>query len=149
LISEIERGLGNPSLLSLIKISRALELPLAALFEPPEATEVVVIRRDERRTLGVPRENHVIQLVSPLQRSFAMTRTVFPAGYPGSGGPYSRDAEVLYHVLAGAIALQIGDDKYELGQGDSVFFDARRPSIITNPFATVAEVISCIAPPDF
>ena len=35
LISQVERGLGNPSVTTLLKLARALDLPLNAFFEAP------------------------------------------------------------------------------------------------------------------
>src|SRR5690606_31629806 len=53
LISQLERGIGNPSFNTLMRLSRALGLPIAAFFQGATAydPERIIVRRDERQVL--------------------------------------------------------------------------------------------------
>src|SRR5262249_30820320 len=54
LVSQLERGLGNPAFLTIAKIASALDVPIGTFFEGPR-TEGVVVRRHERKRL-TPRD---------------------------------------------------------------------------------------------
>src|SRR5262245_61311355 len=66
LISQTERGRGNPSFNTLVQIAHALDVPIGRLFHAADDTSPVV-RVDERRSLDVhgPRRDATHELMSP------------------------------------------------------------------------------------
>jgi transcriptional regulator with XRE-family HTH domain len=148
LVSEIERGIGNPSLTSLAKLAAALDLPLIALLDASDDRRVVIIRRDERRTLGEPNSDQSVELLTPIHRRFVVTRSRIA---PGVSSAPDRDynADLFFHVLVGRVTVDIGGVRHELGLGDSIYFDARVGFVLANPYRSVAEVLSCAGPAEF
>src|SRR5437870_7690848 len=74
LISQVERGLASPSISALRRIASALDVPIAALFlgnggasdgERDSGGRRLVVRRDERKGLHVPRSKVVYELLTP------------------------------------------------------------------------------------
>src|SRR5438445_9848694 len=64
-ISQIERGLANPSFQTLWKLATALEIPLGSFFQGPAAEPRMVVRRGERKRLVVPHDELVYELLTP------------------------------------------------------------------------------------
>ena len=65
LISQIERGQGNPSFATLEKLVGALDLSLASVFYEPTKEAEMVVRADERAKLVMPGEGLVYELLTP------------------------------------------------------------------------------------
>src|SRR5688572_23233740 len=66
LISQVERGLTNPSLETLRRIARTLDVPLFSLFREPDAeSEAVVVRRERRMQVSSPHGGIRYQRLSP------------------------------------------------------------------------------------
>jgi transcriptional regulator with XRE-family HTH domain len=123
LISQVERGLGNPSVTTLLKLARALDLPLNAFFEAP-SVRTFIVRRDERRRLSTPHGLVYELLVPDLKREVAAFRTLIPAGFDNRKLPSQYDGEQLIFLLAGYLEVHIGDEQYVLEEGDCLMFDA-------------------------
>jgi len=132
MLSKIENGVTSPSLATLQALSRALQVPVTALFRRfEEHREATFVRRGrglkiERRGT---RAGHQYELLGhTLDRrivvdSYLITLTeeseVFPL-FQHSG------VEFIY-VLDGKMVYRHGDQTYPLGPGDSLFFDSEAP----------------------
>ena len=88
LLSQIERGQGNPSLTTLIKLSQALKVPVGRFFGTPDETGALV-RHNARRRLQVAEDNLVYELPDP-----AHARPAGDAEGPDSGGLGQRGCAV-------------------------------------------------------
>ena len=64
LLSQIERGQGNPSLTTLIKLSQALKVPVGRFFDTKDQGGALV-RREDRRRLEVAEDNLIYELLTP------------------------------------------------------------------------------------
>ena len=72
LISQLERGMGNPSLSALKSIASALKISLSSLFEEEISNESLILRREDRNTIYNPDQKHILYDVltpSPLNSS--------------------------------------------------------------------------------
>ena len=72
LLSQLERGMGNPSLSALQSIASALNVSLSSLFEEDVTNESLILRREDRKTIYNPDQKHVLYDVltpSPLNSS--------------------------------------------------------------------------------
>jgi transcriptional regulator with XRE-family HTH domain len=128
MLSQVERGETSPTLAVAAKVAEGLELTLSQLLRLDEADHVVVIRARERRRLRHA-GHRVEELTPPLpgQRADVSLHSLAPGASTGGAGdppihePGSRETAV---VLTGAVDLVIDGESHELGQGDSVTFDA-------------------------
>jgi transcriptional regulator with XRE-family HTH domain len=65
LISQVERGLADPSLETLRRIAKVLEIPLFSLFRQEDIGTVAVVRENRRTQVKSPDHDIVYSRVSP------------------------------------------------------------------------------------
>jgi transcriptional regulator with XRE-family HTH domain len=127
-VSQIERGESSPTLTVAQKIASGLNLTLSQLLRLDEEPHVVVVRSRERTT--TKRDGHCYSEMTPSlpgQRHSVSMHTLRAGGTTGGPGdpplhePGSRETAV---VLDGTLVLVLGEDRYKLGSGDAVTFDA-------------------------
>ena len=150
-LSQVERGRTNPSVASLTRIAAALTVQVAALFEPERArAEPRVLKEGGRPTLAFGNLGRK-QLLTPrpLEHLEVIAVELDPGGSTGAE-PYTHgDSEELIVVVAGRVHLQLGEQVYELEQGDSIDYRSSTPHRVSNAGDDVAEVLWVISPPSY
>jgi transcriptional regulator with XRE-family HTH domain len=148
-LSQVERNLSMPSIESLRKISRALDIPMFYFFletDPPSP----VVRKGERRKLIIPNTDITYELLTPsLNRKMEV---IFAESDPSSGDipiTYQMDTEECIFVLEGKLEIEIGDEIYQLDEGDSIYFERVLLQRITPVGTTIARYLSIVTPPIF
>src|SRR5438045_9729238 len=68
LLSQIERGIGNPSLSSLLGLASALELPLGSFFGGASGESDIVVRSDTRKRPVLSDLNPIYDLLVPARQ---------------------------------------------------------------------------------
>jgi transcriptional regulator with XRE-family HTH domain len=152
LISQIERGRGNPSFNTLVQMAHALEVPIGRLFHTAEETSPVV-RAGERRIL----DTHLAQgtealhaLMSPsLDGALEAIWVEAPPGYDSSATPFSHPGEEFGIVLEGRHEVYLDGVRYELGPGDAITYSCTTPHWYRNPGPDPVKAIWVITPPTF
>ena len=150
-VSQIERGLSEPSINDLRNIAEVFEVPLSFLFgenggDPVEAK--FIVRAGGRRQLGSTEGGLVEELLSPdLSGSFEIVRSEFA---PNSSlkKPARRDTEEAGYVISGILELEIDGSWHVLEAGDSFRF-AGEPYRWRNRSNQAAIVIWVISPPTY
>ena len=147
MLSQVERGLLDPSLDTLRNIADALgTAPFRLLAE--EGAVVGVVRRGERRALDGDAGAPHTELLSPSgDGAFAITVWELQPGSSRTGEPSSHPGEEANLVLRGKAQLEIGDERIELAEGDCVTFDPRRPHRVTAVGSKPAVCLSVSCPP--
>jgi transcriptional regulator with XRE-family HTH domain len=149
MLSQVERGETSPTLAVAAKIAAGLELTLSQLLRLDEGQHVVVSRAGGRRALA--RGGHRFEeLTPPLpgQRADVSLHTLMPGATTGGRKdppmhePGSRETAV---VLAGTLILVVDGTRHELGEGDSVTFDADLPHHFENEGEEPTRFIAVIA----
>lgn len=148
-VSQIERGISEPSISDLRNIARLFDVPVSFFFgenagNPQESRHIV--RADNRRRLGNPEEGLLEELLSPdLGGSFEIIRSEFA---PGSAliEAQTRDTEEAGYIISGTFELEIAGIWHALNAGDSFRF-AGEPYRWRNRSAQAAVVIWVISPP--
>lgn len=144
-ISQIERGASNPSISTLQRIRAALGVTLWSFLES-EAQAPVEQSRYVRRSTNRPRivvgTNQLTkELLSPRDNNELrfMILTVPPDAESGSflSGPGDKGG----YVLSGNVELTIGDETFELTEGDSFQFPSTIPHQVINRSAADAKLI--------
>jgi transcriptional regulator with XRE-family HTH domain len=133
-VSTIERGVSSPSLATLHRIARALNVPMNEFFEDARLREVELLRKGSGRKVANTNENTTIEVI--LARS---NRGAFNVLYleQESGEllltprPSVPDEYYLY-ILHGKCEVQIQGDDYVLDPGDSMFVKAQKEQTIRN-----------------
>ena len=127
-LSQLERGLARPSVGSVERIARALDVPVASLWSDAARRERAALVRSgdggrRRWPDGAP----------------GALRTVAGRGGPlavceWTGGsrswpeePEVEPGEMLVYVARGALEVELGGDVHALEEGDSLLFDGGVP----------------------
>lgn len=121
-ISQIERGLSDPSLKDLQALAKTFDVPVSWFYtlDDTEGGELeFIVRAGSRRTLGSPEEGVTEEFLSPdLGGSFEMFRSIIEPG-ASSNGERFRETEEAAYIVSGQLDLWIDDEKFELKSGDS------------------------------
>ncbi len=150
-LSQLERGLANPSLMILKKIASALETNIVNLFLESESNEdEVVLKENERVNLNLKQSDAKIQmLVRNIQdkRMQPFCTTVEPGG--GSKGFYSHNGEEFGIVLRGVLDIHFNGKSYRVKKNESFYFSSQKSHSWTNPSKGKTVVIWVVSPPSF
>jgi transcriptional regulator with XRE-family HTH domain len=125
-LSRIENGLVMPSLTTLHRLCRALQISVTSLLQAADEQTCVLYREGER-----PR--YVNGLV---EGDSSMTESLVPYAdgrlleahiidVPGGGvwcGPYQHAGEEVGYILDGELALKVSEEMHIVRRGDSFFF---------------------------
>ena len=122
-LSQLESGIGNPSVETLWALSVTLDVPFARLVEPPR-TKVQVIRAGEGPTIASERAAYAATMLSacpPNARRDIYLITAQP-GTPRESDPHMPG--VIEHVVlsAGRALVGVSEDPVELRPGDYIAY---------------------------
>jgi transcriptional regulator with XRE-family HTH domain len=149
-LSQVEREVTSPSIASVQRIARALDLGIAELFadEPPLGR---IVRRAERRRIAYPGLNAVDEFLTsgPDGRLEVILSTIEPGGGTGDEAYVHESDEEVVIVLEGCLELWVGDEFHLLEDGDSIAYSSRQPHRNRNPGPGRAVVLFCATPPSF
>ena len=149
-LSQVERDVTSPSIATVQRIARALDLSIAQLFaEEPQTGRVV--RREARRRVEYAGLKAVDEFLTSNMagRLQVILSTIEPGGGTGAE-PYTHDSdEEVVVVLAGVLDLWVGDEHYVLREGDAITFPSRLPHWNVNHGDRPASVLFCLTPPSF
>ena len=147
-LSQIERGLAEPSLSALRQISEALNTPIF-YFLVDEKEYNTVVRRDQRKKIDFPDSNIEIELISSSRnRQIEMLEAKLEKGEKSTRGKNTYEGEECILVKKGQMNMVIGDQEYDLNEGDSIYFLSSLPHEITNIGEDELVFISAMTPPN-
>lgn len=149
-LSQVERGLTNPSINSLRKIALALGTPLNTFFEEGSSNNGPVVRKNDRRVLVSTDSRITYQLLSrDLNRRIEFLLTRLEVGGTSAESPMSHKGEEVALVLQGECRFELGDKIYDLREGDSIYIDENKPHKFTNTGKCTLIMVGAISPPGF
>jgi transcriptional regulator with XRE-family HTH domain len=150
-ISQIERGVANPSFETLWRLTTALGVPIRALFPDGSSDKQQVVRMKERRRLEIPHDGLVYEMLTPNGNgALEILFLDIPSGYDGSmWRPLSHNGEKFIHVRAGELVVRVAENEWTLKEGDSITFDANEPHFVRNKGKVAAQLLLVITPPSF
>ncbi len=155
-ISQVETGKASPSIPSLEKLARALEVPMSTLFaEDDDEFTFKVIKKDDRQVLvfgspdGPAHERKSIHYLSDTGQAIEFCMLELAPGYVAGGDDHHHEGEEIFYVQKGSIMVQHGSDEFVLEEGDSVHVNATIVHQIVNVGDKTAEVLVSRTPPGF
>ena len=153
MVSKVENGRALPSLTTLHRICRVLDLTVAQLFANPGEPPGVLTRAGERAVLDIhpSRPGSDIkseQLIASNPRNLLEGSILLIA--PGSAPELiSHEGEEVGYVIEGTLHITVGETTYVANEGDSVHFQSGLPHGYHNPGPKTARVIVINTPPTF
>lgn len=127
MISKVERGEKNPTLVVAAGISEGLGVTLSQLVGVEERREVVVVPRERRMVMRDPETGFERQSLSPTfgNRDVEFIRNVIPEGSTSGEFPAHKKGVKEYLVVErGRLSAVLGGEKYVLEEGDALYFEA-------------------------
>ncbi|MGD1992701.1 MAG: helix-turn-helix domain-containing protein [Anaerolineae bacterium] len=125
-LSQVERDLVSPSIESLGNISHALGVPIFHFLVEPDR-RCPVVRHDQRTKIILPDSDLIYQSLTPdMNRRIGILLIEREPGQGEIDLPLGQDAEVFIYVLEGQAEIQIDEEIYLLGPGDTTYSEGHR-----------------------
>ena len=133
LLSKLERDLMHPTLPTLLRIALVFSVGLEYFFNPEPKPVLEVVRKRERlRFPEAPDRRHPAYHFESLD-FLAENRKLnaYYAEFEAPTGSHARrhqhtGVEFLY-VISGKLAIEIGENRPELAEGDAIYFESAIP----------------------
>ncbi|WP_217805834.1 cupin domain-containing protein [Sporomusa malonica] len=149
LISQMERDIIVPSVWSLWKVAKALNVHINYFFDEYEMDNPVV-RKDERKKIILPKSNVTYELLSPhLNRKMEFLLIKIEPGMENFDELICHEGEECGYMLQGIMKIRWGSKEYILHEGDSIYLDSTVPHRFINIGDVTAISIWTMTPPTF
>ncbi|GAA1943697.1 helix-turn-helix domain-containing protein [Kitasatospora viridis] len=147
-LSQLENGRTDASVGSLRRISMALGVSMADLFEPAPRAWHAVLRRADRPQVEVTAGSRKFMIAQPPLRHLEIYTGEFgPGGSTGDGQYTHGDAQEVLLVISGEVTLELSEERHTLRTGDSIEYATSTPHRLVNSGQGPAEVLWVISPP--
>lgn len=124
LISQIERGKANPSLVVLDMIAKALNVPLYTLFAEDIDPDTLISRKKDRSKVYREDDAHIVyDVLTPdfLKAPIEVLMMDLKANSVTTESHYSHsEKEELAIIMKGTLSVELAGKEYELTEGDVV-----------------------------
>ena len=150
LISQIEKGKAFPSIVTLKKVSEALQTTVGELIgENENSIKHPLVKPNERRLVKVNAggtsshllSNHIPgKQIEPYIIKFnklSSSKKIMTSNFPG---------QEFCYVLKGGFEVTIEDHKYNLSEGDGFYFNSNKFHLFKNISDEEAEILWIITP---
>lgn len=172
-LSQVERGLAEPSITSLKKIAKQFGFSVVNFFsngeelnsgwgysnsgpgfngeKTPYIEDARVVRADKRKRFALPGSKVVYDLLTPdMNRQLeVMYMRVTKGENSGDEPMLDPPGEKIGIVLKGSLEVSVGNDVYKLNEGDSIYYPAAVPHSWRALEGDTIEVIWILTPPSF
>lgn len=134
MLSKIERGENNPTLVVAVKIALAFGLTTSQLIGIEERREAVKVPKDRRLSFRDPRTGFERQVFPALEgRALEFVRHVLPESCSSGELPALKQGTEKYLLMErGKLRARIGSQEYLLEEGDMFYFVADVPQRFEN-----------------
>jgi transcriptional regulator with XRE-family HTH domain len=126
MISKLERGEKNPTLVVAARVAEGLGVSLSQLVGIEARREIVVVPKERRMVMRDPETGFERQLLSPsFGGELEFIRNVVPEGSTsGEFPPHRRGVEEYVVVEKGRLRAILGSEEHVLEEGDAAYFEA-------------------------
>jgi transcriptional regulator with XRE-family HTH domain len=148
MLSQIERGLANPSIQTLKILAKTLDVPTFSFFLEEVNTGDLIVRSGERKKMII--DNLSYELLSPdFTGNLATAIMNVPPNTSSSEKLLEHKGEEVAFILEGKIKVYLDEEEYLLKAGDSVKIPANLKHKWENNFTQQAVVLFSVTPPVF
>lgn len=133
LLSKLERDIMHPTLATLLRIAMVFSVGLEYFFNPePKAVLEIVRKKDRLRFPATAGARNVAYYFESLDfpvpnRALNSYVAEFEPIKDEQVRPHEHPGVELLYVLSGKLELRAGEDRHELLEGDSIYFDSTVP----------------------
>ena len=132
-LSSLEKNEAQPQLGTVIKLSKALDSAFGRLVSGVGDKLYSITRKNERRTVSRStsqagkKQVYVYKSLAPEVKGRHMEALIVQLDEAPEKEVSVHEGEEFIFILDGVVLLEIGDDKYELEPGDSVYYLSTTP----------------------
>lgn len=150
MISQIERNLVVPSVTTIWKIARAMDVSVGYFFDEHEEEKSPVVKKADRKKMIIDESHGIYELLTPdLNRKIEFLCITLHSGESKSNEMLSHMGEECGLVLKGTLKVKLGDKEYILEEGDSISFQSTIPHRYINIGAEESVSVWAMTPPSF
>ncbi len=150
MLVNVEHGVTNPSVGTLLRLSDALGIGLPALVEPPKPAALKVTRNGDGVALWSSDAGGLGLLVAGTERPDVVELwdwTLAP-GDRHTSDAHSAGTRELMQVRDGSVTVEVGGEAVVLGPGDALAFAGTVPHAYANPGPVPARFSLAVFQPD-
>lgn len=147
LLSQIERGVTEPSLTTLRKLSAVFGQSVSSLFAAEVDDAIWISRPGQRTSIMGPQGGVSYERVSRGNGQMEVLRAVFQPGQFSTELPITHPSMECVYVIRGSLTAQIGGQDRLVNAGECLSFDANTPHRYVNTGSDDAEIIMSVTPP--
>lgn len=148
MLSQIERGLANPSIQTLKLLAKALDVPTFSFLLEETNTADLVVRSSVRKKMTIDHLSY--ELLSPdFTGNLAAAIMNVPPKSHSSEKLLEHKGEEVAFILEGKIKIYLNEEEFILEAGDSVKIPAYMKHKWENEFDQQAVVLFAVTPPAF
>jgi transcriptional regulator with XRE-family HTH domain len=141
LLSQIERGLVDPTVGTFWKICSALDVPINHFFRLKDDHEPV-IRKGQHKIIQLKNTITKYHVLTPLQEGkIEFLLIEIEPGETLEQEQISHSGEECGYILRGELKVLLADREYHLYEGDSIGFNSTAPHRFINPGSSVSLAI--------
>lgn len=151
MLSQIERGLANPSINTMKVIAKVLDEPLFKFFVDDDITANLLVTPQTRKRISLPNANGIdYELLTPdLSGNIEFCQFTLNPQNTSSDRPMSHTGEEVALILEGVAHLIFDNSVVEMRAGDSVRIPAETNHKWYNPGDEPMVLVFAITPPTF
>jgi len=147
LLSQIERGVTEPSLSTLRALSAVFGESMAALFRDPAAPSVWLSRPGERTQITGPKGTVSYERLTHGNAPMEVLRAVFVPGQYSVAGTISHASVECLYVIRGTMTVEVAGIAHQVQAAEAITFDAIHAHRYINRGAVDAEIVLSVTPP--
>ena len=152
LISQIERDLVSPSVNAMCRIVQSLDSTMGEFFDDEFAKEnPVVIRKDSRKEIVQQTHFRISEMLSPTDHRLIEMDLMLINKHDDSKEIImsSHEGEECGYIIQGHLTMLVEDERYELYEGDSFYFESKHPHAYLNYDDEDCVSIWAMTPPSY
>lgn len=147
LLSQIERGVTEPSLKSLRLLAGAFDQEVSDLFADDVPLIVHVSRPGERSRITSPKGYIQYERMAAPNGQLEVLRGVLGPGEVSSDEPWAHAAIECVYVLSGLLITEVGGVAHPVAAGEAISFDSSQPHRYLNTSDDTVEFTLSVTPP--
>lgn len=143
MLGQIERGESSPTLVTLWKLTRGFNTPLSDLLP----SKLLMPQNDQQDDeLGEQPTVKTLLAFDPILRFEQLEISLPPECVHQSVAHHNGVVEVV-NLIQGCLAVQVGDDTFQLNRGDTLRFEADQPHSYINMDGNAVVFINTVCYP--
>ena len=147
LLSQIERGITEPSLRTLRLLADTFGRSIATLFEDASLRNVQISVPGRRSLITSPRGQIQYERLASGNGQLEVLKGALEPGAFSSEEPWAHAATECAYVLVGTLSLEVAGTTYAVHAGEAVTLDSSQPHRYVNHGTERVEFVLSVTPP--